>query len=128
MAGVKRAVDLANARQLVGGRQVPVAGNMGGLADLRHGVGRVGRPIAVVGQPRVALQHERRVDQLATAGARPAPRRCPRRCGARGRTRASPSVPSVLGSRLDACSADEHIGRPAAPVHQEDRIVFALEQ
>ena len=124
--GVKRPVDLARAHQLVVGRQVPVAGNMGGLADLRHGVGRVGRPVAVVGQPRVALQHERRTEE---------PRE---QAGHLLRTDVPGNValqfglgesqgPERLRQPVGGVFADQHIGASAAAVHQEGGGLFILE-
>ena len=125
--GVKRPVDLARAHQPVVGRQVPVAGNMGGLADLRHGVGRVGWPVAVVGQPRVALQHERRIHELGEQAGHLLRTDVPGNVALQFGL-GQPQGPERLRQPVGRVLADEDIAAPAAAVHQEGRSLFTLEK
>jgi hypothetical protein len=60
---MKRPVNGGDAGQLVFGAQILIAGNARRLAHLGHGAGRFRRPVAIIDEARITLQHQRRIDE-----------------------------------------------------------------
>ena len=126
-AVVKGPVDFSNARQPVFRRKLCVAGNGGKLADLRNGIRRLGRPVAVICQPGITLQHQRCIDEARQ----------------KARYFLGPDVPcdvavnfafgqaqhsKLFWQHLRAMFADEHEGRAACLIHGYQWALFAVEE